>query len=89
MNRKPKPHVRRELVQPLERFYPKMVEGLGRFDKAVYYMSPVDGIGCLGFLRKASREMRDAANDFVATVDAHAERVRWMKQANHKTRERS
>jgi hypothetical protein len=22
--------------------------------------------------------MRDAANEFVATVDAHAERVRWM-----------
>jgi hypothetical protein len=89
MNRKPKPHVRRDLVQPLEQFYRKMVEGMRRFDKSVYYMSPVDGIGCLGFLKKASREMRDAANDFVATVDAHAERVQWMKEANRKTRERS
>jgi hypothetical protein len=86
MNRKPKPHVRRGLVKPLERFYRETVEAMRRFDKSVYYMSPVDGIGCLGFLKKASREMRDAANDFVATVDAHAQRVLWMKEANRMRR---
>jgi hypothetical protein len=89
MNRKPKPHVRRDLIQPLERFCRNTVEGMRPFDRYVYFMSPVDGVGCLGFLRKASREMRDAANDFVATVDAHAQRVRWMKGANRKRRERN
>jgi hypothetical protein len=88
MNRKPKPHVRRYLVQPLERFYPEMVERMRPFDKYVNDMSPFDGVDCLGFLKKASREIRDAANDFVGTVDAHAERVRWMKEQNRKRRER-
>lgn len=89
MNRKPKPHVRRDLVQPLERFYRKMVEGMKPFDTYISGMSPVDGIGCLGFLKRASRDMRDAANDFAATVDAHAQRVLWMKETNRKRRERS
>ena len=31
MNRRPKPHVRRDLVQPLERFYQENVEGLKPF----------------------------------------------------------
>jgi hypothetical protein len=52
-------------------------------------MSPVDGVGCLGFLKKASRDMRNAANEFAATVEAHAQRVRWMKAAERKRRERS
>jgi hypothetical protein len=51
-------------------------------------MSPVDGIGCLGYLRKASRDVRDASKDLVAVVDAHAERVRWMKEAKRQDRER-
>jgi len=89
MNRKPKPHVRRDLVQPLERFYRKMVEGMKPFDRYISRMSPVDGIGCLGFLKKASREMRDVAIEFVDTVDAHAERVQWMKKAKRNRRERS
>jgi hypothetical protein len=89
MNRKPKPHVRRDLVKPLERFYRRTVEGMRPFDRYISGMSPVDGIGCLGFLKRASYEMRDAANEFVATVDAHAQRVRWMKEANRKRRERS
>ena len=88
MNRKPKPHVRRNLVEPLERFYRETVEGIKPFDKYITRMSPVDGIGCLGYLKKASRDMRDAAKEFVATVDAHAERVRWMKEAKRKSRER-
>lgn len=89
MNRKPKPHVRDDLVQPLERFYRKTIDGMKPFDRYIGRMSPVDGIGCLGFLKKASREMRDAAIDLVETVDAHAQRVRWMKAANRKRRERS
>ena len=89
MNRKPKPHVRRNLVKPLERFYRETVDGMKPFDRYVYFMSPIDGVDCLGFLKKASREMRDAAIDFVDTVDAHAQRVQWMKEAKRKRRERS
>ena len=89
MNRKPKPHVRHNLVRPLEQFYRETVEGIERFDRTIYYMSPSDGIACLGFLKKASREIRDAATELVATVDAHAERVRWMREANRKRRERN
>jgi hypothetical protein len=88
MNRKPKPHVRHDLVQPLEKFYREMIERMKPFDRYVSGMSPFDGIDCLGFLKKASREMRDAANEFVATVDAHGERVRWMKGVNRQNRER-
>jgi hypothetical protein len=88
MNRKLKPHVRRLLVKPLERFYRETVDGMKPFDRYVYFMSPIDGVDCLGFLKKAGREMRDAANHFVATVDAHADRVRWMKEENRKRRER-
>lgn len=88
MNRKPKPHIRRDLVQPLERFYREMVEQMRPFDRYVSGMSPFDGIDCLGFLKKASREMHEAANEFVATVDAHAQRVQWMKETNRKRRER-
>lgn len=89
MNRQPKPHVQRDLIQPLERFYFETVDGMRPFERYINRMSPVDGVGCLGFLRKASRDMRDVANNFVATVDAHAQRVRRMKEANRKTRERS
>jgi hypothetical protein len=89
MNRKPKPHVRRLLVKPLERFYREMVKRMRPFDNYVSGMSPFDGVDCLGFLKKASREMRDAANEFVATVDDHAQRVKWMKEANRKRRERA
>jgi hypothetical protein len=89
MNRKLKPHVQRDLIPRLERFYREMVDGIRPFDRYISLMSPVDGIGCLGFLKKASREMRDAANDFVATVDAHAQRVQWMKKAKREERKQS
>jgi hypothetical protein len=88
MNKRPKPHVRRDLVEPLASFSDATVEGLQAFDNHVSGMSPADGISCLGFLKKASRDMRDAANEFVAAVDAHADRVRWMKKANQKARQR-
>lgn len=89
MKRKPKPHVQRDLIRRLERFYRETVDGIRPFDKYISIMSPADGVGCLGFLKKASREMRDAAIEFVDTVDAHAQRVQWMKEAKRKRRERS
>jgi hypothetical protein len=57
-----KPHVQRDLLQPLGSFSQETVEGMDAFGDYICGMSPVDGIRCLGFLRKASRDMRDAAN---------------------------
>ena len=63
MNRKPKPHVRRLLVKPLERFYRETLDGMKPFDRYVYFMSPFDGIDCLGFLIKGEPRVRDAAKN--------------------------
>lgn len=89
MSKKPKPHVQRDLVEPLARFSLETIKGLKPFDDYIHSMSPVDSIGCLGFLKRSSRDIRDAANELVATVEAHAQRVRWMREADRKRRERS
>lgn len=88
MGKRVKQHVRRELVRPLEEFSREAIARFDGFARHIYFMSPADGIGCLGYLRKASRDLRDASKELVATVDAHAQRVRWMKEANRKRRER-
>ena len=44
MNKRPKPHVRRDLVEPLEKFSEATVKGLEAFDDHMRGMSPIDGI---------------------------------------------
>lgn len=88
MSKRVEPHVRRNLITPLEDFSRDAVTRLNAFARHISGMSPVDGIGCLGYLRKASRDMRDASKELVAAVDAHATRVRWMKEAKRQSRER-
>jgi hypothetical protein len=88
MSKRAKPHVRQNLITPLEEFSRYAVTRLNGFARHISGMSPVDGIGCLGYLRKASRDVRDASKDLVAVVDAHAERVRWMKEVKRQDRER-
>ena len=87
MSKRPEPHTQRDLIKPLEGFSQEAEKKIKDFGDYIRGMSPVDGVRCLGFLRKASRDMRDAANSLVATVDAHAQRVRWMKEANRKRRD--
>jgi hypothetical protein len=87
MSKRAKPHVRQNLITPLEEFSRFAVTRLNDFARHISGMSPVDGIGCLGYLRKASRDVRDASKELVAAVDAHATRVRWMKEAKRKSRE--
>ena len=87
MSKRAKPHVRQHLITPLEEFSPFRYAAHG-FARHISGMSPVDGIGCLGYLRKASRDVRDASKELVAAVDAHAERVRWMKEVKRQDRER-
>jgi hypothetical protein len=82
MNTKPKPHVRRNLMMPLSQFSDEMIDGLRRFEDYVHGMSPSDGVACLDFLRQISRELLDGATNFVTTVDAHAQRIEWMKDAD-------
>jgi len=88
MGKRVKPHVRRNLITPLEEFSRSAISQIDAFARQIYFMSPVDGIGCLGYLKKASRDLRDASKELVATVDAHAERVRWMWAARRKDRGR-
>lgn len=88
MNRTPKKHVQWGLIRPLEEFHRDVIDRMRAFNRYVSSMSPVDGVAPLGFLTKTSRDMRDAASEFAATVDAHAARVHWMKAENRKRRKR-
>lgn len=87
MSKRVKPHVKDELITPLEEFIKDAIPRIDAFSKHINFMSPVDGIGCLGYLRKASRDLRDAVKELTATVDFHAGRVRYMKEENRKRRE--
>jgi hypothetical protein len=87
MSKRVKPHVRQQLVTPLEEFSREAVAQLEGFRRHISGMSPIDGVGCLGYLRKASRDLRDASKELVAAVDEHAQRVRWMKDFNRKNRD--
>jgi hypothetical protein len=82
--RKLKPHVRRDLVDPLALCHVDIERDLEKFGAIVARMSPVDTRACLSYLRKANRSIRDAANDFVAEVEANAERIVYMKTQDRK-----
>lgn len=88
MSKRVKPHVRQNLITPLENFSSDAVTQLNAFARHISGMSPFDGIACLGYLIKASRDVLDASKELVASVDAHSTRVRWMKEAKRKSRAR-
>ncbi len=52
--RKLKPHVRRDLVEPLALCHARIEDDLEKFGALVARLSPVDTRACLSYLRKAS-----------------------------------